>query len=91
MKYVSVSGASQAALVVKNLSANAGDIKDASSISGLRRPSGEGTATHSSVLVWRIPRTEEPGRLWSIEMHTTKDTAHVRAHTHTHMRVAVVP
>ena len=23
-------------------------------------------ATHSSVLAWRIPRTEEPGRLWSI-------------------------
>ena len=49
-------------------------------------PLEEGTATHSSILVWRIPWTEEPGRLWSIEMHTTKDTAHVRAHTHTHAR-----
>ena len=26
----------------------------------------EGTATHSSILAWRIPRTEEPGRLRSI-------------------------
>ena len=24
---------------------------------------GEGVATHSSVLAWRIPWTEEPGRL----------------------------
>ena len=23
-------------------------------------------ATHSSILVWRIPWTEEPGRLWSM-------------------------
>ena len=25
----------------------------------------EGMATHSSILAWRIPRTEEPGGLWS--------------------------
>ena len=25
----------------------------------------KGMATHSSILVWRIPRTEEPGRLQS--------------------------
>ena len=25
----------------------------------------EGMATHSSILAWRIPWTEEPGRLWS--------------------------
>ena len=25
----------------------------------------EGMATHSSVLAWRIPWTEEPGRLYS--------------------------
>ena len=27
----------------------------------------EGTATHSSVLPWRIPQTEEPGGLQSME------------------------
>ena len=26
----------------------------------------KGMATHSSVLAWRIPRTEEPGRLQSM-------------------------
>ena len=25
-----------------------------------------GPPPHSSIVVWRIPRTEEPGRLWSI-------------------------
>ena len=30
------------------------------------RPPGEGMATHSSVLAWRMPWTEEPGGLLSI-------------------------
>ena len=29
----------------------------------------EGMATHSSILAWRIPRTEEPGGLQSIGSH----------------------
>ena len=29
-------------------------------------PPEEGMATHSSILAWRIPRTEEPGRLQSM-------------------------
>ena len=29
-------------------------------------PLEEGMTTHSSVLAWRIPWTEEPGGLWSI-------------------------
>ena len=32
----------------------------------------EGTATHSSVLAWRIPWTEEPNRLQSIGSDTTE-------------------
>ena len=28
-------------------------------------PPGKGMATHSSILAWRIPWTEEPGRLQS--------------------------
>ena len=28
-------------------------------------PLEKGMATHSSILAWRIPRTEEPGGLWS--------------------------
>ena len=33
---------------------------------GREDPLEEGMATHSSVLAWRIPWTEEPGGLWSI-------------------------
>ena len=33
---------------------------------GQKDPLEEGTATHSSILAWRIPWTEEPGRLQSI-------------------------
>ena len=42
-------------------------------------------ATHSSLLVWRIPWTEEPGRLQSMGLtQCTTECAHARAHTHTH-------
>ena len=34
---------------------------------GLVDPLEQGMATHSSILAWRIPWTEEPGRLQSIE------------------------
>ena len=33
---------------------------------GLEDPLEKGTATHSSILAWRIPWTEEPGRLQSM-------------------------
>ena len=40
----------------------------------------EGMATHSSILAWRIPRTEEPGGLQAIELqragHDWSDLAH---------------
>ena len=48
--------------MVKNPPANAGDIRDVGSISGFRRFPGEGMVTHSSVLAWRIPWTEELGK-----------------------------
>ena len=32
----------------------------------------EGTATHSKILAWRIPWTEEPGGLQSIASQTDK-------------------
>ena len=46
-------GPSQMALV-KKLSANAGDIRDVSSILGWKDPLEESKATDSSVLAWRI-------------------------------------
>ena len=55
--------ASQAVLVVKNPPASAGNIRDTGSIPGSERSSEEGMVTRSSILAWRIPWTEEPGRL----------------------------
>ena len=49
--------------MVKNPLANAGDIRDAGSIVGGKGPLEEEMATHSSILAWRIPWTEEPGGL----------------------------
>ena len=53
---------SQVALVIKNLPASSGDIRDMGSIPRSGRSPGGG-ATHSSILAWKIPWTEQPGRL----------------------------
>ena len=50
--------------VLKNLPAKAGDT--GSSSLGQEDPLEEEMATHSSILAWRIPWTEEPGRLQSM-------------------------
>ena len=47
--------ASQVALVVKNPSADARDLRDSGWIPGREDPLEEGMATHSSILPWRIP------------------------------------
>ena len=36
---------------------------------GWEDPLEKGTTTHSSILAWRIPWTEEPGRLQSVGLH----------------------
>ena len=54
------------ALVVKNLPANAEDVRDVGSIPGWEDSLEEGMATHSSILAWRISRMGEPNGLWSI-------------------------
>ena len=50
---------------------------------GSRRSLEEGMETHSSILAWRITRTEEPGGLQSIELQsdTTAVTEHARTPT----------
>ena len=55
------------ALVVKNAPTNAGNIRDTGSSPGSGRSPQGGMATHSSILAWRIPWTEETGGLQSIE------------------------
>ena len=51
--------------VVKNLPVNVGNVRDIVQSLGLEDPLEESTATSSSVLAWRIPWTEGPGRLQS--------------------------
>ena len=58
---------SQVALMVKNLRASAGDVRDAGLIPELGRPLEEDMAIHSSIFAWRIPR-QEPGWLQSIAL-----------------------
>ena len=52
--------------MVKNKPANSGDSRDVGLIPGLEDPLEEEMATHSSILAWRIPGTEEPGGLQSM-------------------------
>ena len=66
VSYVFVSfkaGASLVAQMVKNPLANAGD-----PVPSVGRGDAlvKGMATHSSILAWRIPWTEEPSRLQSV-------------------------
>ena len=51
------------ALVVKNPPANAGDVRVMGLILGSGGSPGGENETHSSMLAWRIPWTEEPGWL----------------------------
>ena len=57
--------------VGKEFTCNAGD---EGSIPGSGRSSGEEMATHSSILAWRIPWTEEPGRLQSMGLQKSDMT-----------------
>ena len=68
--------------MVKNPPANAGDIRDAGSIPGSGRSLEEDMATHSSILAWRIPWTEELGRPQSME---SQRVGHVGATQDTHI------
>ena len=54
--------------MVKNLPANARDIRDTGSILGQEAPLEKEMATHSSILAWKVPWTEEHGRLQSVEL-----------------------
>ena len=56
-------GASLVAQLVKNPPANAGD---AGLIPGLGVPLEQGMETHSSILAWKFPWTEEPEGLQSM-------------------------
>ena len=63
------SGASQVALVVKDLPANAGDVRDVASVPGLERDSGGG---HGNPF-WRIPMYR---RAWQATVHGLQRVRH---------------
>ena len=71
-KYASrdINGASQVALVVKNPSANAGDVRGMGSIYRLGRSLKGGHGNPLQILAWRIPMDREaPGGLQSMGSH----------------------
>ena len=73
--------ASQVVLVVKDPPVNVGD---ASSIPGSGGSPGEGVATHSAILVWKTPWTEEPSMLQSLGLQRVR---HDQAIEHTQGRI----
>ena len=44
--------------------------RDAGSVPGLGRSPGGGNGNRSSTLVWKIPWTEEPDKLWSVALQS---------------------
>ena len=63
--------------VGKELTCKAGDPGVANSIPGLGLSPGAGNGTNSSILAWKIPWTEESGRL------SPKSQTRLSRHTHT--------
>ena len=48
---------------------------------GLENPLEKGLATHSSILAWEIPRTEEPGGLLSMGLQRVRHDSATFTHT----------
>ena len=59
-------------LLVKNPPANTGDVREVGMIPRLGRSLKKKMATYSSILAWRIPRTERLGELRSIGLHRVR-------------------
>ena len=74
--------ASQVVLVVKSTPANVGGVRDMDSAPGEEDPLGKGRATHSSILAWRIPWREEPGRVKFIGSQSQTRLEQLSTHVH---------
>ena len=61
-------GASLVVQMVRSLSA----MEETGSVPGLGRSLEKEVSTHSSILAWRIPWTEEPGRLQSMQFQRVR-------------------
>ena len=86
--------------MVKNPLASAGDAGDPVGFDPWveKIPLEKEMATHSRILAWRIPRTEETGALWSIGWQRVRydrsDLAHIYIYgciyTHTHTYICII-
>ena len=72
---------SQVALVVKNPPVCAGDLEMRGQSLSWNDPLEKDMATHSIILVWRIPQTEEPGGLQSLGLQRVRHNWTNLAHT----------
>ena len=81
LKYTRNSRTSQVAQTVKNL-----PVMQETQLRSLGHedPMEKGMGTHSSILAWRIPRTEEPSRPQSIGSQRIGHNWVTNTHTHTH-------
>ena len=61
---------------------NGEEVKFVASSLGWEGPLEEGLATPSSIVAWRIPWTEEPGRLRSLGLQRSGHDQSDLAHTH---------
>ena len=69
--------ASQVALVVRNPPANAGGVRDVSSIPGLERSPGRGHGNPLQYSCLENPMVGEPGGLWSTGSQRVRHTEHI--------------
>ena len=69
--------------MVKNLPADAGDPRDMGSIPGSGKSPGVGNGNPLSILIWKIPWTEEPCRLQSMG---SQSQIPLSTHTHTDLK-----
>ena len=67
--------------MVRNMLANARDVRDPGRSLGGEDPQEEETATHSTVPAWRIPRTEQHGGLQSMRLQKTQTQLSTHAHS----------
>ena len=67
---------------VKNLPANAGETRDAGSILGQEDPLEKETASHSSILAWKI--STDRGAWWESRGVYGVTESQTRLSTHTH-------
>ena len=80
--------------MIKNLPANAGNIRDKDmqiGSLGWEDPLEESMATHISILAWRIPWTEEPGGLQSMGSQRWTWVKQLSMHTHTFKEIETIP